>query len=146
MADLPEKVVRLDVLRVEYGKKKMCRCCNPHYEIDYQNRLVYCVDCGAVVDPMEALMEIANHYHRLEEQVEQLLEQRRQIMNYHPRRAILKKLEKCYIGAERNNLEPTCPHCGRPFELKDLLTTHWINRAFVAQIEAAQREEGQDDG
>lgn len=48
MADLPEKVVRFDVVRIEHGKKKMCQCSAAHYEVDYQNRLVYCHDCGVV--------------------------------------------------------------------------------------------------
>lgn len=41
MSKLPEKIVRFDVVRVEYGKSKMCTCYSPHYEVDHQNRLVY---------------------------------------------------------------------------------------------------------
>ncbi len=59
MSELPEKIVRFDAVRIEYGKRKMCQCYSPHYEIDYQNKLVYCLDCGAIVDPLEALMRIA---------------------------------------------------------------------------------------
>ena len=125
MTDLPEKIVRYDTIRVEYGKAKMCRCHSPHYEIDYQNRLVYCLDCGAVVDPLEALLSIARDTERWTEYTERLLEQRKQIEEYHPRRIILKDLEKRYIQTERHGLEPTCPHCGRPFPLKSLLSVPW---------------------
>ncbi|SBV94147.1 conserved hypothetical protein [uncultured Eubacteriales bacterium] len=136
MDKLPDHIVRFDVVRVEYGKKKMCQCLNPHYEIDYQNRLVYCNDCGAVVDPLEALSEIARHYERIEAQTKELLEQRRLIANYHPRRVVLKELEKQYIRAEHNKLDPTCPHCHRPFPLAELLNVSWCNSEFAKRMEA----------
>lgn len=131
---LPEKVVRFDVVRVEYGRQKICRCVEPHYEIDYQNRLVCCRDCGAVIDPFEALMRIAIDTKRWDDYTERMLEQRRQIRNYQPRRTVIKDLEKQYISAERSNLEPTCPNCGHPFALKELLKTRWVNREFAKKI------------
>lgn len=131
MSELPEKVVRFDVLRVERGRQKMCRCSNPHYEVDKQNRLVYCLDCGAVVDPFEALYEISVHYQRIEEWTQQNLEQRRQIDSYKPRRVVIKKLEERYVRNDKSDLIPTCPACGKPFELESLLTGTWCNRAFL---------------
>ena len=55
MESLPEKIKRIDVLKVEYGKRKLCECRNPHYEIDNVNKIVQCEDCGAIVEPFEAL-------------------------------------------------------------------------------------------
>lgn len=132
--ELPEKIVRFDVVRVEYGKRKMCQCFEPHYEIDYQNRLVYCVDCGAIVDPLEALIRIAENSKRLDDHTQQMLEERRQIRSYQPRRVVIKKLEKQYVSAEHRNLEPTCPRCGKPFELEELLQTRWVNREFAKKM------------
>lgn len=131
MNELPEKIVRFDTIRVEYGKAKMCQCREPHYEIDYQNSLVYCIDCGAIIDPLEALMNIARNASRLEEYTERLLEQRRQIESYHPRRIVLKAIETQYIRAERNGLEPTCPRCGQPFSLEELQRVPWVSPAFA---------------
>lgn len=136
MEKLPEKIVRFDVLQVEYGKRKMCQCFEPHYEIDFQNRLVYCKDCGAIVDPLEALVRIARDTKRWGEYTEQLLEQRRQITDYHPRRVILKELEKRYIRSEHDGLEPTCPICGEPFELEKLLSVSWVNKGFAKKGKA----------
>ena len=79
MSDLPEKIVRFDAVRIEYGKRKMCQCYSPHYEIDYQNKMVYCLDCGAIVDPLEALMRIAKDTKRWDDYTQEMLEQRRQI-------------------------------------------------------------------
>lgn len=84
MSDLPKKIVRFDAVKIEYGKRKMCQCYSPHYEIDFQNKLVYCLDCGAIVDPLEALMRIAKDTKRWDDYTQELLEQRRQIMSYQP--------------------------------------------------------------
>lgn len=132
--DLPEKVVRFDVVQVEYGKRKMCQCFEPHYEIDFQNKLVYCRDCGAIVDPFEALVRIARDTERWDNYTQEMLEQRRQIRDYQPRRVVIKKLEKQYVSAEHHNLEPTCPRCGQPFELEELLETGWVNREFAKKM------------
>jgi len=131
MDKLPDKVVRFDTLQVEYGKAKMCRCHEPHYEIDYQNRLVYCMDCKAIVDPLEALVHIARDCRRWEEYTGQLLEQRRQIDAYQPRRTVIKELEKLYIRNDRSDLVPTCPHCHKPFWLSALLTSGWVHESFI---------------
>ena len=131
MSDLPDKIVRFDTLKIEYGKAKMCKCHEPHYEIDYQNRLVYCEDCGAIVDPFEALVHIANNTERWSRYTEQLLEQRRQIKNYHPRRVVIKELEKRYVSADLADLIPKCPRCGKAFELEELIHCAWVNRNYV---------------
>lgn len=141
MDKLPEKIIRFDMVKVDYGIRKMCRCSTPHYEVDYQNRMVYCADCGAIIDPFNALVNIARNRERMDEHTERMLEQRRQIENYHPRRVVIKKLEQKYIGAEKYGLEPSCPHCGKFFPLEKLLETNWCNRKFYEAV-----SEGGNDG
>lgn len=124
MEDLPEKIKRIDVLKVEYGKRKLCECRNPHYEIDYVNKIVQCEDCGAIVEPFEALYNMAKHYERLGDQVEALLEQRREIAAYKPHLIVIKNLER----ETRAGMIPYCPKCGEMFELDEI--TAWHNRKF----------------
>lgn len=128
MNSLPDNVKRIDILRVEYGKRKLCECPNFHYEIDYTNRIVTCADCGAVVEPFEALYEIAKNYERLGKQVSSLLEQRKKIANYKPHLAIIKNLERMYSG-NNYSMVPVCPRCGEAFELQEL--TSWSNKKFL---------------
>lgn len=59
--ELPEKITRIDVIKIERGKRKLCNCSNPHYEVDTQNKIVMCLDCGAVLDPFDTLVKIATH-------------------------------------------------------------------------------------
>ena len=128
MDKLPDKIKRIDVLRVEFGKKKLCNCHEPHYEIDNQNKLVHCEDCGAIVDPFTALVEIARHYDRIASQAEELLEQRKQIQNYKPHLVVMKELESRY-RADNYSMMPVCPRCREPFDLTEL--TSWVSRKFV---------------
>ncbi len=50
-----DKVLSFTLYKVERGKEKICRCNPPHLEIDTTNRIVVCMDCGATIDPFEAL-------------------------------------------------------------------------------------------
>ena len=130
MDELPEKVVRFDAVQIAYDKAKNCQCENPHYEVDYQNRMVQCLDCGAIVEPLEALMRIAKDQERWDNYTERMLEQRRQIQNYRPQLLVMQALEKQYISAEKNGLQPRCPHCACTFPLSDLLNTWWSKPMF----------------
>ena len=123
---LPAAVTRIDVARVERAARKMCRCPAPRYSVDTQNHLVYCLECGAIVDPFDALKYIANNWDRVNASMEQQLEERKQIDAYKPRRVVLKALDKKLASPATRDKSPTCPHCGQPFSLADLLTTTWV--------------------
>lgn len=131
MNDLPENIKRFDVLKVEYAKKKLCECYTARYEIDYQNRLVYCQDCGAIVDPFEALRKLADYYNNFAEQSEYLLNQRKQIINWKPWLLVFRDLESQYRSKE---MLPCCPECGKPFYFERI--KRWYNRKlFEKQIQ-----------
>ena len=101
-----------------------------HYEIDMQNRLVVCKDCGAIIDPLDALVEIAKHYERIERWNQAVLDQRREIENYKPRLLVIRELEKRYCGQK---MAPRCPHCGKPFDLKEIAKGSWCSRRFLEE-------------
>ena len=131
MDDLPDKIMRIDVLKVAYGRRKLCECRHPHYEIDTQNHLVTCVDCGAIADPFEAFRRIAEDYTDLNKKAENLWEQRRELLNWEPRLIKLKHFAEEYRSGHGNkSMVPCCPHCGEPFDLPIL---NWCNRKFLKQ-------------
>ena len=76
--------------------KKLCTCFEPHYMVDYKNKLVYCNDCGAIIDPLEALKGLADHYGRIESRIKQMYEEAKEIQNYKPHLKIFKSLESDY--------------------------------------------------
>lgn len=61
------KVLSFDLLRVERNRGKLCKCDPPHLEVDPVNRIVTCKDCGATIDPLEALLSICKYNEQLEE-------------------------------------------------------------------------------
>jgi PHP family Zn ribbon phosphoesterase len=124
---LPENIVTIDALRINRNIEKRCKCENRTFVVDANNRSVHCGECGARVEPYDALYELATFYERLEEQVRRLLEQRRQILNYKPHLVVIRELEQRYRG---KNYLPTCPHCDQAFYLEDLLSTMWVNREW----------------
>lgn len=67
-----EKPVSFDLLRINKGMKKICTCNPPHYEISVENRIIMCRDCGAVVDPFEAMLSIARYHEQLREETNRL--------------------------------------------------------------------------
>ncbi len=126
MEDLPKEIIRFDTLRVEYGMTKLCKCNTASYEIDYQNRLVYCQSCGAIVDPFEALLSIAKHISRYEDHLEYLLEERKRLENWNPRLPIIRDLTYYYHSGK---MAPICPRCHEAFDLKEI--NQWTNARFV---------------
>jgi hypothetical protein len=114
-----EGIIRFDLCRLEKNKEKLCKCMNPHYEVDTANRIITCTDCGAVVDPFEALLEICKHQEQYMEYQRKAIEKAklyREIAEKEWRRrfknACFKDMERRYI----DGLHPACPECGALFD------------------------------
>lgn len=140
--ELPGEIKRFDVIRVEYGKRKLCECREPHYEVDFQNRLVSCLDCGAIVDAFDALVKITRHYDRLADYDQYLLETRRKLVNYKPRLAIIKELEHRYRSKTYPEF-PVCPRCGEAFDFSEI--TQWRGSIFPSPPQEVSRIEQPED-
>ncbi|RFA31908.1 hypothetical protein CAI16_19540 [Virgibacillus dokdonensis] len=140
MNDLPDKVVHMDQVRINRGITKACRCQKKKYVLDTTNRRVHCSSCGAIIDPFEAMREMALHWERVNEQIDLLLKQRKQIQNYKPWLITIRNLEKQYRGKK---MLPNCPRCSEPFFLEEL--NHWSGRSFAeARIKKWRQEHGKD--
>ena len=126
------KPVSIELLRVNRGRKKLCQCNPPHYEVDTENRIVMCTDCGAVVDPFEALLSVCLNYEIYEEDIRQLrkkakyyADEANKEFNHMCRGRIFREMETHY----RNNMLPTCPECGKSFEPVKIKL--WTNRKVL---------------
>lgn len=116
MNKLNKNIQRIDVLRIEHNAQKMCRCRTPQYELDTENRLVYCSICGAIIDPFDALASLAKSYERINKQVERALKQAESLSTYKPHLQRIKEIEQHY----KNNLYPLCPNCSASIDLEDI--------------------------
>lgn len=124
--------VYIEFLRVNRGRKKLCQCNPPHYEIDPENRIVMCTDCGAVVDPFEALLSLCKNYEiyqtdisRLREKAKSYDDEANKEFNRMCRGRKFREMEQNY----RQNLLPTCPECGSSFD--PVKITSWTNRKVL---------------
>lgn len=134
--ELPDKVVDIDVLRINRNISKRCQCQDKRFVVDPQNRAVHCGTCGAWVDPYDAIYHLATKKERMIEQVTSLLEQRREISRYKPHLVVIKQLERQYRGKK---MLPTCPHCHEAFYLEEL--TFWTNAELVKRKRAKEKHE-----
>lgn len=123
---LPEKIIEIDQLRINRNIDKLCTCHNRRFMLDTTNKRVICNECGTEVDPYQAMYEMATSAEGLKKQVERLLEQRKQILDYKPWLVTIRKLESKYRGKK---MLPNCPRCDEPFYLEEL--TRWTGREFA---------------
>lgn len=124
MNDFPDKITRIEILKLDKASKKICNCNNFKYTVDSTNRLVYCDCCGAVVEPFKAIENLAIHTDRLSSQLESIFEQKKKILNYKPHLEIFKNMEYNYTHGKI----PYCPHCNKMFDFKEIY--YWGNVLF----------------
>lgn len=134
MSELPDSIKRIDVLRLEKAMQKPCNCFTHKYLVDSQNRLVYCQDCGAIVDSFEALKNLAWYYQGLGEQVEYLLKQRQDIVNWKPWLIVFRSLESQYRSGKAL---PCCPECNKPFYFEKI--NSWTSRELHEKRKAKEK-------
>lgn len=127
MEKLPDKIFDIETLKIKHNMRKICNCENPQYDVDTNNRAVWCRKCGAWIDPFEAILDIAQNFERLEDDTKRLLEQRRQIENYKPHLVLFKRLESEYRRSK--DMLPICPTCGQAFDFDKI--TRWINKRYL---------------
>lgn len=129
-----EKPVNFDLLRINKGMKKMCTCNPPHYELSVENRIVMCRDCGAVVDPFDAMLAIAGYHEQLREETDRLKEKVKVYSEEANKE--LKRMRKSRVFREmeeayRNDMIPRCPECEKYFD--PLNITQWTKRNVIKQ-------------
>ena len=112
-------IVRLDLVKINRGREKLCKCVAPHFEIDTENRIVLCQKCGAILDPFEALVKLAEHPEKMVEMQKQMqerikaykeeVEQERSKMI---KSKVFREMQRHYNAG----LFPYCPECKMQFD------------------------------
>ncbi len=114
-----DDIIQFDIAKIECGKKKICRCASPHYEIDTTNRIVMCVDCGAVMDAFDALVSLVENGEQIERLQSQMLQRAKtygKLATEEFNRMIKNKVFREMQSNYRKNLYPICPKCGELFD------------------------------
>lgn len=122
--DENEKVISIDALRINRKISKKCTCKSMKYTVDTVNREITC-GCGTVVDPFEALRDMATNYDYINRQHQDLNEQRVKWLRQKPRSIIFKNLEQ---SERKGTMLPVCPNCRVPFEFNKVVS--FVNAEF----------------
>src|SRR5574344_2532414 len=120
------EIIDIDFLRYKANIRKICKCEGAKYELDTVNRLVYCIQCGAIIDPFEALKDLAYRSEEINEKTRQIYEQQKQLANYKP---YLKEAKRYEQMMRETKMIPICPNCKKPFNWNEITTM--INKEFL---------------
>ena len=121
-----EKIVNIETLIINRRREKNCKCNKPSYEIDIQNHLVYCKKCMAVVEPFEALIQIATHIEDINYSIENAQRYKMELMSYKP---YLREAKRYESMMRQKDMLPICPKCSKPFNWNEVVCL--CNKKFV---------------
>lgn len=142
MNELPDKIIPMEQIKIFRGMGKFCKCKDRSFTIDTDNRRITCSECGSVVDPYDALYDIALQDERRNEQLERFIQQKREIAKYRPHLKVIKNLEEHY--RKKNKMLPLCPRCGEPFYLEEL--NSWLCKEMAdKRIKICKESEEKND-
>lgn len=94
----PGKIIELDQIIINRSLEELCKCNRRKFTLDTQNKRVMCASCGSIVDPYDAMYEMAFRWEQINEQIEFMRKQREQIISYKPCLLTIRELEKKYRG------------------------------------------------
>jgi len=122
-------------LIIDYQRRKVCECERPRtFILDTVNKLVYCKECGAIVDPYEALLEFGTDSERIQRAVDAWAQEAEK-----EKRKCLRYRGVNNISEEyRHGMVPICPACGIPIDPAHLST--YVSKAYLKDSEDDKHE------
>lgn len=126
--NLPDKVADIEFLRINRNMRKICTCEQKTFEVDVNNRAVWCRKCGAWIDPFDAMVYFAKNLEQYQRDAQYYLNRAKEYYNYKPHLKIMKRLEEGY-RQQNYSMFPVCPECKKPFDLANIDT--WVNKKYV---------------
>ena len=123
------EIISFDLAKINRGKTRICNCKNPHYEIDVTNRLVMCMDCGAILDPFDALCSLAERMEEVENIQQRMIEKANTYSKLADEECVRMIKNRKFREMDSNykkGLFPYCPNCNTkidPFKI----TSYGIN-------------------
>lgn len=128
---LPDKIIEFTSIVKEHGDKE-CNCgINATFIVDTNNYSVTCNTCGNRVEPFAALVSLTDSHSRYREEIDMLLQQQQQLINYKPNRRVLKIIEELF-SMRLPKIYPKCPNCDEPFYLEEIADIkRWEGNKFT---------------
>lgn len=120
---MDNEIISFDLVRIERGREKLCKCNPPHYEVDTVNSIVSCQDCGATIDAFDALVTLAKRYEQLEDAQRKMLSKAKlyeAMADAEFKRMRRNKTFRDMDENRRKGLYPICPKCAEPIDPVDI--------------------------
>lgn len=136
---MEHEIISFDLAKINRGKEKICKCKKPHYEIDTTNRLVMCTDCGAILEPFDALLSLAERMEEVEKLQNKMIGKAKtysELASEEFSKLIRSRVFRNMNEKYKNGMFPICPECNTPFEPTEIQS--WINESLVDWSKEAQ--------
>ena len=107
-------IISFELLKAEVNRAKLCRCLDASYILDVNNRLVICEQCGAILDPFDALLKIQEKQQEWAEYQQKAVRRARLFQQEADRTLNLMqryKNTRRIAGLCQDGLFPVCPNC-----------------------------------
>ena len=122
-------IVRFDLVKINRGREKLCQCTAPCFEVDEENRIVSCKICGAILDPFEALIKLAERQEKIKTYREEAEKEYSRMI----KSRVFRKMQSNY----NEGLFPYCPECKMQFDpVKIDRWGRWRTMTVEEKIEA----------
>ena len=105
-------------------------CRHVSFWVDDRNHEVTCRDCGAIVQPFDAILAFAKASHGFAERLRQAREETAALKAWKPWLKAVRKLEEIWRGS----MLPCCPHCHRGLEAEALASSGRVNRSLATRL------------
>ena len=125
-------ILSFHLMKIEKGRKKICTCKPPHYELDVRNRVVNCLDCGATLDAFDALLSVSEHMDEYRNYQEQALKRSKlysELADKEFKRYLKNKAFKEMNSKYQNGMYPHCPKCREAFDPANIV--QWTYKDYV---------------
>ncbi len=108
--------------------KKLCECQTRTIYYDLKNRILECAECGAILDPFDVVVSIADGESRYINNIKFLKQEKEELEKWMLNNRMGATLRKIASNLRQGSI-PVCPHCKEPFELDQI--TEWISKEYA---------------
>lgn len=76
------QLIQLNMVRAERSRSRKCKCDSPVYLVDFVNDLVECEECGSIVEPLNAMKDVAERFEDMNERHQAIIQRNEELMQY----------------------------------------------------------------
>lgn len=135
------QLIDLAGVRMQRGYSKpsgpRCKHLNLRYCTEKGERRVWCADCERDIDPFDALLVLADHFHEMLSAAHDMRREAAEALKQTARLRATKALDKAWSGRV---MAVDCPHCRRGLLPEDFVTGGFGRQSRELELARRARE------